>query len=111
MGENYSNKIREIATRQHRSIDNELLISKVQGCYNTVKRFVDKEIKKGRTVFEALDIVLNSKNITRICPQLLEQEVERRIRNIIISSYIAQHKGDYQQLKKETIDEAEYEER
>lgn len=109
MGEELSDKLRQMNNRQHRGIDNELFVSKVQSCYGTVRRFVDKEMEKGKSVFEALDTVLNSKAIGRICPELQDKSVARKVRKIIIDLCIAQQKRENQGIRERATDEIESE--
>lgn len=109
MGEELSEKLRQMNNRQHRGIDSELFVSKVQNCYGTVRRLVDKEMEKGKSVFDALDTVLNSKAVGRICPELKEQSVSRKIRKIIIGSCIAKQNRENQGIRERATDEIESE--
>lgn len=94
MGSDYIKKLRSIDKMHNRTNDQEMFIAKVQNCYTPVKRFVDKEIEKGVNMFDAIDNVLGSASIQRLCPDLNEEAVKRKVRNLLISYYINRDKPE-----------------
>ena len=62
---------------------------KVQMHYNTIKKFVDNEIKKSGNAISAIDKVLDNANLSKIYPELNEFSVKRKIRNLLITTYFA----------------------
>ena len=60
-----------------------LLAEKTSACYNQIENFVKKEMKKGKTLEEAIKIVSESEVLEKIYPQFKEEAVKKKIFNLI----------------------------
>ena len=69
-----------------------LLSQKTSECYGRIEEFVQKEMKKGKTLEEAITIVFDSKSLERLYPQLKEDMVKKKIINIIRTTQYSREK-------------------
>ena len=88
MGEDYHKQLRRVDRMRNREADIKAFEEKVRKCYNPVKRFVEKEIEKGKMPIIAIDEILNNENLERIYPELRSDGVKRAVRNILLSPYL-----------------------
>ena len=94
MQSDYTKKLRDVDQMNNRNDAKEMFIAKVQSCYIPVKKFVDKEIEKDVNRFVAIDKVLGSASIQKLCPDLNEEAVKRKVRSLLITYYINRDKTE-----------------
>lgn len=56
-----------------------ILAEKTSACYNQIEEFVQKEMRKGKTLEEAIKIVGDSKTLEKLYPQLKEDVVKKKV--------------------------------
>lgn len=88
MGEDYRKQLRRVDRMRNREADIKAFEEKVRKCYNPVKRFVEKEIEKGKMPIIAIDEILNNASLERTYPELRTNEVKRTVRNILLNTYL-----------------------
>lgn len=69
-----------------------LLAQKTSECYGKIEEFVQKEMKKGKTLEEAIKIVFDSKSLERLYPQLKEDVVKKKIISLIRKAQYSREK-------------------
>ena len=60
-----------------------LVAQKTSECYSKIEEFVQKEMKKDKTLEEAIKIVSESKGLEKLYPQLKDDVVKKKVFNLI----------------------------
>ena len=71
----------------NREADKRLFEDKVRKNYKRVYDFVEKEITKGMLPYPAIEKVLNSAGLEKLCPELKDDKVRRIVRATLLHYY------------------------
>lgn len=71
----------------NREADKRVFEDKVRKNYKRVYDFVEKEITKGMLPYPAIEKVLNSAGLEKLCPELKDDKVKRTIRTTLLNYY------------------------
>lgn len=83
----YHDKLRSVDWVRDRVPKREALEYKIRKCYKRVNGFVEKEITKGMLPYPAIEKVLNSAGLEKLCPELKDDRVRRTVRATLLNYY------------------------
>lgn len=83
----YHDKLRSVDWVRDRVAKREALEYKIRKCYKRVYDFVEKEITKGMLPYPAIEKVLNSAGLEKLCPELKDDKVRRIVRATLLHYY------------------------
>ena len=86
----------------NREANKRVFEDKVRKNYKRVYDFVEKEIAKGMLPYPAIEKVLNSAGLEKLCPELKDDKVRRTVRTTLLNYYF---KGPNKEKKIEEGDE------
>lgn len=85
--EDYHKKLRSVDWALNREADRKAFEDKIRKCYKRVYDFVEKEITKGMLPYPAIEKVLNSDGLEKLCPELRDDKVKRAVRTTLLNYY------------------------
>ncbi len=87
MNEDYHKQLRRVDKALNRIADRDAFENKVRDCSKRVYEFVKKEISKGMLPYPAIEKVLNSKGLEKLCPDLENDRIKRAVRTAMLNYY------------------------
>lgn len=87
MNEDYHKQLRRVDKVLNQRADRDAFENKVRDCSKRVYNFVEKEISKGMTPYSAIEKVLDSKGLGKLCPDLENDRVRRAVRTAMLNYY------------------------
>ena len=85
--EDYHKKLRSVDWARDREAARKAFEDKIRKCYKRVDGFVEKEITKGMLPYPAIEKVLNSAGLEKLCPELKDDKVRRAVRATLLNYY------------------------